>query len=80
MEHSRWGYEQHGIIQHNTLHFFLYVHVDVYYPISSPQGDIYLVPDYYFEVIKWWLRLKSYDNRIAKKSILIWTMQLAEEI
>ena len=78
-----WGYEQHSqleTVQNSALRYFLCV--GKYHPISALHGDMGWVPDVYrhhFEAIKWWLRMRSYeDNRIAKK-VYLWSMQLAEK-
>ena len=40
------------------------------------------IPDcyrHYYEVFKWWLRLRSYDQHRIAKRVLAWSTELAEK-
>ena len=77
-----WGYEYQPTIesiQNNALRFYL--NVGKYHPISALQGDMGWIPDtyrHYYEVLKWWLRIKSYTNRMTK-NVLLWSIELASQ-
>ena len=75
-----WGHEYHPTIesiQNNALRFFL--NVGKYHPINALQGDMGWIPDtyrHYYEVLKWWIKIRSYTDRVTQK-VLLWSVELA---
>ena len=78
-----WGYEERSILertQNGALRFFL--SAGVYHPIRALQGDMGWIPDcyrHYYEVFKWWLKLRSYDQHRIARRVLVWSTELAEK-
>ena len=55
--------------------------VGKYHPITALQGDMGWAPcvyRHYFEILKWWGKIRSYtDNRLTKQ-VFLWSMDMAE--